>query len=56
VVLGTAFLVTQNIPDGGRIMWPATIIALGVWMVTRHNAAVNGKRPEKNYSDYTEVK
>jgi hypothetical protein len=57
VVLGTAFLVTHNVHDGGRIVWPAAVMALGVWMVTRHNnKAANGGQPNKNYTDYTEVK
>jgi hypothetical protein len=37
VVLGTAFLITQNVDDAGRFIFPVSIIGLGGWMIMRHN-------------------
>jgi hypothetical protein len=36
VMLGTAFLITENVGNADRFIWPVTIIGLGVWMVTKH--------------------
>lgn len=47
--LGMAFLLTQNVPDGDRIVWPVTIIGLGIWMVTKNNyKPVNVSNPNDN--------
>ena len=53
VVIGTAFLLTDNIPDSERIVWPMGIIAVGTWMVMKHS----NKHAEVQYpnSDYKEV-
>jgi len=56
VVLGTAFLFARNVPYGHRIVWPVAIIAIGAWMVTKHDSAANTPPPNKNFTDYTEVK
>ncbi len=36
-VLGSAFLLTENINDADRFVWPVAIMGIGAWMVTRHN-------------------
>jgi hypothetical protein len=41
IVLGAAFLTTENIDNAGRVVWPAAIIAAGTWMVLK-----NRKKPE----------
>jgi drug/metabolite transporter (DMT)-like permease len=53
VVLGTAFLLTENVHDAGRFIWPVSVIGLGAWMVMRHNEKAAGK-PVTDAS-YTEV-
>lgn len=37
VIAGVACLITDNINDSDRIVWPAAIIGVGAWMVMRHN-------------------
>ncbi|WP_428330165.1 LiaF transmembrane domain-containing protein [Mucilaginibacter sp.] len=37
VVLGTAFLFTENIGNADRVVWPIAIIGVGAWMITKHN-------------------
>ena len=35
VIIGSAFLLTENIHDTDRFVWPVAIIGTGVWMVIR---------------------
>ena len=42
ILLGVAFLFTENIDDADRIVWPLAIIAAGSWMVFRHKKPVAG--------------
>ena len=51
-VLGVGFLLTDNIPDADRFIWPVAIIGVGAWMVTRHN---NNAREDKTYTEYKQV-
>ena len=37
VLLGTAFLFTENIPDADRIIWPVAIIGTGLWMMLKNS-------------------
>jgi hypothetical protein len=37
IVIGTAFLFTENIHDSERIVWPVAIIGAGTWMVMKHS-------------------
>ncbi len=46
VFIGTMFLFTENVPDAGRIVWPAGIIATGLYLVMKNN-----KKVDANYSD-----
>ena len=41
IVLGAAFLTTENIDNADRVVWPVAIIAVGTWMVLR-----NRKKPD----------
>lgn len=36
ILLGIAFLFTENIDNADRIVWPVAIIATGAWMVFKH--------------------
>ncbi len=36
IVLGTAFLFTDNFNNADRIVWPVAIIGVGTWMVLRN--------------------
>lgn len=56
VVFGTAFLVTRHVPGGGRLIWPAAIIGMGAYMITKHNKPAAVEYPNNNYTDYNEVK
>lgn len=50
IVLGTAFLLTDNFNDADRIVWPVAIIGVGTWMVMRnksHNVQQVGNDFEK---------
>src|SRR5271154_6537058 len=50
IVLGTAFLLTENIDNAGGIIWPVSIIGIGVWMVMKHNnKPTDTQYPENNY-------
>ena len=48
VVIGVGCLLTDNINDADRVVWPVAIIGTGVWMVMKHN-----KRVEQAYQDNT---
>lgn len=53
IVLGTAFLLTENVDNAEAFVWPVSIIGLGLWMVLKHN-----RRPEAEYpqgNNYKEV-
>jgi Domain of unknown function (DUF5668) len=53
VVIGTAFLFTENIDNSDRLVWPVAIIGVGAWMVVKHNhKVVDARYPG---SDYKEV-
>ena len=54
IVLGTTFLLTENVNDAGRLIWPVAVIGLGTWMVMRHNNKVAD--PSQPNNNYTEVK
>lgn len=45
IVIGTAFLFTENIDDAARFVWPAAIIGLGTWMVTKHSRVADAQYP-----------
>ena len=36
ILLGTAFLLTENIANADRIVWPVAIIGTGLWLVLKH--------------------
>ena len=52
IVIGTAFLLTENIDNADRVVWPLGIIGAGAYMVMKHN-----KRNGEQYKDthYTQV-
>jgi hypothetical protein len=44
IILGTAFLVSENIDRAENIVWPLVIVGTGVWLVLKHS-----KRPAAQY-------
>jgi hypothetical protein len=51
IVLGAAFLFTENISNAERVVWPVTIIGLGLWMVTKQNNRVDAQYPSNKYKE-----
>ncbi|HVW98095.1 MAG TPA: DUF5668 domain-containing protein [Mucilaginibacter sp.] len=48
VVMGTAFLFTENIDNADRVVWPLIIIGTGAWMVTKHNRNLENTYQQTN--------
>ncbi len=54
IVLGSAFLLTENFNDADRFVWPAAIIGVGTWMVLKHhNKPIQA--PYQENTNYKEV-
>ena len=52
IVIGTAFLFTENIDNSERLVWPIAIIGVGAWIVMRHNnKPVDTQYPNNNYKE-----
>jgi hypothetical protein len=49
VVIGTAFLITDNVYDSDRIVWPVAIIATGARMVLKHTRHAEQLYQENNF-------
>jgi hypothetical protein len=49
ILLGTAFLLTENIANADRIVWPVAIIGTGLWLVLKHKKNLAGT-PNKESS------
>ncbi|MGN6398769.1 MAG: LiaF transmembrane domain-containing protein [Mucilaginibacter sp.] len=49
VIIGTAFLFTENIDNADRVVWPLAIIAAGAWMVMRHNKRADAQYQDNNF-------
>ncbi|MDB5005839.1 MAG: hypothetical protein JWP45_232 [Mucilaginibacter sp.] len=54
IVLGCAFLFTENIDNAGRFIWPVTVMGLGTWMVLKHHDKHADARYNEN-SNYKEI-
>ncbi|MDB5017754.1 MAG: hypothetical protein JWQ84_2586 [Mucilaginibacter sp.] len=54
IVLGCAFLFTENIDNAGRFIWPVTVMGLGTWMVLKHHDKRADARYHEN-SNYKEI-
>ncbi|MDF2433439.1 MAG: hypothetical protein JWP44_3070 [Mucilaginibacter sp.] len=55
IVLGCAFLFTENIDNAGRFIWPVTVMGLGTWMVLKnHNKPVDAPYHQEN-ANYKEI-
>ena len=52
VVIGTAFLFTENINNAENFVWPLAIIGTGVWLVMRHDKKI---APPYTNTQYKEV-
>jgi hypothetical protein len=48
IVLGTAFLLTENVDNAENFVWPVSIIGLGAWMVLKHNRHPEAEYPQNN--------
>ena len=40
IVVGTAFLLTENVDNAERVVWPVAIMGTGLWMVLKHQKRV----------------
>lgn len=40
-VIGVAFLLTENIHDADRVVWPSAIMAVGVWIVMKNQKPIH---------------
>jgi len=50
IVIGAAFLFSENVDDSDRIVWPVAIMAVGTWMVVKQsNKPANVEYPGDNY-------
>jgi len=53
IIIGTAFLFTENIHNAERFVWPMAIIGAGAWMVMRHNnKPVTTETPTDNFKQF----
>lgn len=48
VFIGVAFLFSENVINADRIIWPAGIIATGIYLVTKHTRSVAAVPPVNN--------
>ena len=51
LVIGTAFLLTDNIDNADRVVWPIAIIGTGAWMVMKHSKPAEVNYPGSNYKE-----
>jgi len=51
IVIGTAFLFTENFNYADRIVWPVAIIGVGTWMVLRHNTRTKVHYEESGFKE-----
>lgn len=51
LVIGTAFLLTDNIDNSDRVVWPIAIIGTGAWMVMKHTKPAEVNYPESKYKE-----
>jgi hypothetical protein len=49
IVLGTAFLFTENFNNADRFVWPVAIIGIGTWMVLKHRGVDNHENKESSF-------
>ena len=40
IVVGKAFLLTENVDNAERVVWPVAIMGTGLWMVLKHQKRV----------------
>ena len=50
ILLGVAFLFTENIDNADRVVWPVVIIATGVWIVLKNHKKTSVQAPFKESS------
>jgi hypothetical protein len=51
-VLGFSLLLTDNLQDAGRFVWPMAIIGIGTWMVLKHSKkAENAQYKESSFKE-----
>jgi hypothetical protein len=51
IVIGTAFLFTENIDNADRVVWPLAIIGTGAWMVMRHSNRTEAPYQESKFKE-----
>ncbi|MDP9080851.1 MAG: DUF5668 domain-containing protein [Bacteroidota bacterium] len=50
IIIGVACLLTDNIDNADRIVWPVAIIGTGAWMVMKHNKRSDAQYKDSNYT------
>jgi hypothetical protein len=48
VLIGTMFLITDNIANADRIVWPIAIIGVGLWLVLKNRKRLDADYPGKS--------
>lgn len=51
IIIGSAFLLTENMPNTDRFIWPAAIIGLGAYIVIKHNRPTDAPYPGSNFNE-----
>lgn len=51
IIIGSAFLLTENMPNTDRFIWPAAIIGLGAYIVMKHNRPTDAPYPGSNFNE-----
>ncbi|MDB5089955.1 MAG: hypothetical protein JWR09_3949 [Mucilaginibacter sp.] len=51
LVMGTAFLLTDNIDNADRVVWPIAIIGTGAWMIMKHTKPAEVNYPESKFKE-----
>ncbi|ASU33208.1 LiaF transmembrane domain-containing protein [Mucilaginibacter xinganensis] len=51
LVIGTAFLLTDNIDNADRMVWPIAIIGTGAWMVMKHTKHDEAHAQDASYKE-----
>ncbi|MFI5139201.1 MAG: LiaI-LiaF-like domain-containing protein [Sphingobacteriales bacterium] len=52
IIIGTAFLFTENIHNSERLVWPLAIIGAGTWTIMRHNNKIRDVQyPDSSYKE-----
>jgi Domain of unknown function (DUF5668) len=51
IILGIAFLFTENINNADRVVWPIAIIAAGTWMILKQHKKADANTIDTEYKE-----